>query len=338
VSLILIEIPTDSLLVIHERFRNASHLSFLDLLVSSLHQGERKFTLMLRQQSKINYKAHYLLTSFPDATLEDRFQYFRNPSTFVFPAIGILGLLHIGYMGIIAVRAKNYSSAAPRLTASILSALLVIIDLCFIVMHRRRLLTDAQFVKRQRYLRIIMVAVMLAIDMVITFEFWDCASRKSATCLMEFRSKNLIATVVPIWLSINFFENLLKTLLCIAVEIAVAQRFNGQPLVMRATRPLYASCVALIFLAIQRWLEHEARQHFLAVVHREALQQEVTQKRRQIAATLESITEPEQLDSLLAGQDTVHQREQLCHHGGPVRIVRGMAAAARGAFHRSADM
>jgi hypothetical protein len=265
---------------------------------------------MLRQHSKINYRAHYLLTNFQDASLEDRFQYFQNPSAFVYPAIGILGLLNIGYNGVNALQMKHYTAAVIRITSSILAALLVLIDLCFIILHRRKGLTNIQFAKRQRYLRVAMVALMLAIDIVITFEFWQCASKKSTTCYMEFASKNVIATIIPIWLTINFIENVLKTVLFISVEIAMAQSFHGQPLEMRLTRPLYASCIALIFLAIQRWLEHEARQHFLAVVHREALQQEVTQKRHQIAATLESITEPEQLDLLLAGQDTIHRREQ----------------------------
>jgi hypothetical protein len=254
-----------------------------------------------------------VLTHFDDARLENRFQAFRKPKAFLFPAIGLLSNANLGYSIITILLKMNYTSAAIRIVVMIISLLLILTDIHFMLLHRKNVLTSIQLAKRQRYLRVGGVWLTQLMDLVQSFEFWNCGSNVSAppevsSCLMTFGSRNIVASFLPLWLPINFFDNLIRTVTGIVVEIVIAQLAAGQPVEMRVTRPLYCSCIMVMLLAIQWCLEWEERQHFLAVVRRQELQRKVTQKQMQIAAIVESITEPEQLELLLAGQDTVHER------------------------------
>ncbi len=201
-----------------------------------------------------------------------------------------------------------------RLTLSVagFAATLVLIDLALLIARRMHYLDVVQHAKRQRWLRILLVFAVVALDLIITFEFWTCApaTQPSLTsCTMVFLARNISSSMIPIWLLLNFFENSVRVTIFTVGEIILALSLSGQPTVMRLTKPLYSIFEVFLLLVVQWWLEQEDRQRFLALVRRELLQQQVQGKQKQIATTLQSITDQDQLELLLAGQDTVHDRE-----------------------------
>jgi hypothetical protein len=241
-----------------------------------------------------------LSTSFDDAALEDRFKTFRNPSVFVYPLQQFLGAVNLGYNGLIALKASNFTSAGIRLSLCALSIVFFVIDLRVVFLHRMKSLTEIELAKWQHRLRVLAVFAAQAIDLTLTAEFWSCSPKKYQleieVCYLSFESKNVVARFMPLWLPVNFFENLLCTSLYVIGEVVLGQLLSGQPTEMRTTRPLYALSVSALLLTIQWGLEQEARRHFLAVVQREELQRKVTQKRQQIDGILNSMTEPERAE------------------------------------------
>jgi hypothetical protein len=212
-------------------------------------------------------------TDFDDAALERRFQAFRNPSPLLMPVFGILGSAHTGYLAAVDLGNDRLLSGSLRIVLSLLMFVSVAIDFVFLLEHRKGMMSFVDLAKRQRFLRLVLLLEIQGADIIKLFEFWYWSQSQTRielqSCWMISGPQGFAATILPIWLTINFFENFLKVCLYVIVEIVAAQMLAGQATQMRATRPLYATCAATLCLVVQWWMEREDRQRFLAVIHRE---------------------------------------------------------------------